>query len=109
MGNPAGNPATMMTSHASPVTHKNYLNADKGLISWLLTRDHKRIGLMFLASVILFLFVGGLFALLVRLELTTPGPTIMEAATYNRMFTLHGIVMIFLFMIPAIPSAFGNF
>jgi cytochrome c oxidase subunit 1 len=104
-----GTPAMITTTHSAPIPHKTYLNADKGLLSWLLTRDHKRIGLMFLASVILFLFVGGIFALLVRMELLTPGPTIMDAATYNRMFTLHGIVMIFLFMIPAIPSAFGNF
>src|SRR4051794_16194112 len=92
--------------HARPL---NYLNCETTVMSWLGTKDHKRIGLMFLASVILFLFVGGVFALLVRIELLTPGPTIMTAVQYNRAFTLHGIVMIFLFMIPAIPSAFGNF
>ena len=79
-------------------------------MSWLITRDHKRIGVMFLvATTISFFAVGGVFALLIRLELLTPGPTIMDAMTYNRMFTLHGVVMIFLFMIPAIPSGFGNF
>jgi cytochrome c oxidase subunit 1 len=64
---------------------------------------------MFLVATTISLFIGGLFALLIRIELLTPGPTIMDAMTYNRMFTLHGVVMIFLFMIPAIPSGFGNF
>src|SRR5512145_1720299 len=89
---------------------RNYLNAPAtGIASWLNTRDHKRIGVMFLVATTISFALGGLFALLIRLELLTPGPTIMDAMTYNRMFTLHGIVMIFLFMIPAIPSGFGNF
>jgi cytochrome c oxidase subunit 1 len=87
----------------------NYLNAEKGIRSWLLTLDHKRIGVMYLALVIVGFALGGFFALALRLELLTPGPTVMDAMTYNRMFTLHGVVMIFLFMIPAIPSVFGNF
>jgi cytochrome c oxidase subunit I len=87
----------------------NYLNADRGVRSWLLTLDHKRIGIMYLVSVLLAFLLGGIFAMGVRLELTTPEPTIMSANTYNRMFTLHGVVMIFLFMIPAIPGVFGNF
>ncbi len=88
---------------------RNYLNAEAGIRSWLLTRDHKRIGIMFLVLTTISFFLGGVFALLVRIELLTPGPTIMNAMTYNRMFTLHGVVMIFLFMIPAIPATFGNF
>jgi len=87
----------------------NYINADRGVLSWLLTQDHKRIALMYFASVLVFFLVGGIFAMAVRLELLTPEPTIMGANTYNRMFTLHGVVMIFLFMIPAIPGIFGNF
>ncbi|GEJ59046.1 cbb3-type cytochrome c oxidase subunit I [Anaeromyxobacter diazotrophicus] len=104
-------PATTPPSPADAPAYnpRNYLNAEAGIRSWLLTRDHKRIGIMFLALTTLFFFVGGLFALLVRIELLTPGPTIMSAMTYNRMFTLHGVVMIFLFMIPAIPGIFGNF
>src|SRR5262249_49495808 len=94
---------------ATPAEPKNYLNCETSFKSWLLTRDHKRIGLMFLASVTVALFLGGLFAMLIRIELLTPDETIMSAQTYNRMFTLHGVVMIFLFMIPAIPSGFGNF
>ena len=87
----------------------NYLNADRGVWSWLSTLDHKRIALMYLVSVLFFFLIGGIFAMAIRLELLTPGPTIMSANTYNRMFTLHGVVMIFMFMIPAIPGVFGNF
>src|SRR5215510_5439852 len=87
----------------------NYLNADRGIRSWLLTLDHKRIAVMYFVSVLFMFLVGGIFAMAVRLELLTPGPTIMGANTYNRMFTLHGVVMIFMFMIPAIPGVFGNF
>jgi len=94
----------------APLAPRTYLNAPAtGLKSWLLTLDHKRIGVMFLIATTVALFLGGVFALLIRIELLTPGPTIMDAMTYNRMFTLHGVVMIFLFMIPAIPSGFGNF
>lgn len=87
----------------------NYLTDYKGLWSWLYTLDHKRIGILYLASTMLFFFVGGIFALLVRLELLTPGQTIMGAAAYNKAFTLHGAIMIFLFIIPVIPAALGNF
>jgi cytochrome c oxidase subunit I len=87
----------------------NYLNADRGVWSWLTTIDHKRIGVMYLVSVLIAFLLGGIFAMALRVELLTPGPTIMGANTYNRMFTLHGVVMIFLFMIPAIPGVFGNF
>ncbi len=87
----------------------NYLNAEKGVRSWLTTLDHKRIGVMYLGLTLISFFLGGVFALLLRLELLTPGPTVMDAMAYNRMFTLHGVIMIFLFMIPAIPGIFGNF
>jgi cytochrome c oxidase subunit I len=87
----------------------NYLTADAGVRSWLTTLDHKRIGIMYLVLTSLAFALGGFFALVIRLELLTPGPTIIDAQTYNRIFTLHGVVMIFLFMIPAIPSIFGNF
>jgi cytochrome c oxidase subunit I len=104
-------PATTPPPPADAPAHnpRNYLNSAAGIGSWLLTRDHKRIGIMFLVATTLSFAVGGFFAMLIRVELLTPGPTIMNAMTYNRMFTLHGVVMIFLFMIPAIPGAFGNF
>lgn len=86
----------------------NYLSEPKGLKSWLLTRDHKRIGLMYLFAIMFFFMVGGIFAMLLRLELLHPGPDIMEADTYNQFFTLHGAIMIFLFIIPSIPAALGN-
>lgn len=93
-----------------PVFPKDhYLNDGKTVMSWLGSLDHKRIAILYLVSVLFFFLVGGTFALLVRIELLTPGPTIMDALAYNRSFTMHGIVMIFLFMIPAIPGVFGNF
>jgi cytochrome c oxidase subunit 1 len=95
-----------MASHETSVS---YLQTGKGIRSWLTTLDHKRIGVMYLISILTAFFVGGVFALLVRLELFTPGRTIMSAQTYNRMFTLHGAVMVFLFIIPSIPAALGNF
>lgn len=91
----------------SPAVH--YLNEHKGLKSWLTTVDHKRIGVMYLWSILIAFFLGGVFALAVRLELLTPKTTIMSAETYNRAFTLHGAIMIFLFIIPSIPAALGNF
>jgi cytochrome c oxidase subunit 1 len=87
----------------------NYLNAKRGIASWLLTVDHKRIGIMYLGAVLLFFLVGGLLALGVRTELLTPGKDIVDANNYNRLFTLHGAVMVFLFIIPSIPAALGNF
>src|SRR5258708_1727370 len=94
-------------SHGDP--HANYLKAKRGIASWMLTYDHKRIGLMYLTMVSTAFLVGGIFALLVRLELFTRGKPIVDAETYNRFFTLHGAVMVFLFIIPSVPAALGNF
>ncbi len=91
------------------VHHADYLEEPRGFWSWLTTVDHKRIGLMYMWSVLFFFLVGGIFALLIRLELLTPKQTIMDAETYNRVFTLHGAIMTFLVIIPAIPAALGNF
>ena len=87
----------------------NYLNERRGFLSWAFTLDHKRIGVMYLWSVLIAFFLGGVFAMLLRLELLTPEETIMGADAYNQSFTLHGAIMIFLFIIPAIPAALGNF
>jgi len=95
--------------HAHGDPDANYLTATRGIGSWLTTVDHKRIGLMYLFMVCLAFLAGGIFALLVRLELFTRGKTIMDAETYNRFFTLHGAIMVFLFIIPSIPAALGNF
>ncbi|MFA6956350.1 MAG: cytochrome c oxidase subunit I [Thermoanaerobaculia bacterium] len=87
----------------------NYLNAEHGLLSWLFTVDHKRIAILYLISVTILFFVGGVFALLLRLELLTPQGDLFTSDTYNKLFTLHGVVMIFFFLIPAVPAVMGNF
>jgi cytochrome c oxidase subunit 1 len=87
----------------------NYLNVDYGVRSWLLTTDHKRIALLYLASITFMFFLGGLFALFIRLELLTPGPDVVGSDTYNKLFTMHGIIMIFFFLVPSIPAVLGNF
>jgi cytochrome c oxidase subunit I len=92
-----------------PEEEPDYLHVERGLRSWLFTTDHKRIGVMFYGLVVLMLVLGGSFALVLRTELLTPEKTIIDALTYNRMFTLHGVTMVWLFMIPSIPNAFGNF
>ena len=87
----------------------NYINNGHGIASWLLTKDHKRIALLYLISVTAFFAVGGFFALLVRLELLTPAGDLLTAESYNKMFTMHGVVMVFFFLIPSIPATLGNF
>ncbi|QXD15959.1 cytochrome c oxidase subunit I [Rhodocaloribacter litoris] len=101
-------PATATGSVHHGAGH-NYLNHAKSLKSWLLTLDHKRIGLMYLVTVSLAFLAGGILALLVRAELIAPGQTIMDAQTYNQIFSLHGIIMVFAFIIPSIPAVMGNF
>ncbi len=84
-------------------------NKHKGILSWLLTVDHKRIGLLYLYTMLLFFAVAVGLGFMIRLELLTPGETVVKPQTYNQMFTLHGIIMIFLFIIPGLPAVFGNF
>ncbi len=104
----------MATAAHAAEPHTNYLNAKKGVWSWMTTVDHKRIGIMYLTMILTSFFLGGVFAMLVRLSLLNPkhmifGKVIFDAETYNRVFTLHGVVMVFLFIIPSIPAALGNF
>lgn len=87
----------------------HYLNTDYGILSWLLTRDHKRIAILYLISVTLFFALGGAMAVFIRLELATPAGDVVTTDIYNRLFTMHGILMTFFFLIPAIPSTLGNF
>jgi cytochrome c oxidase subunit 1 len=87
----------------------NYLNAEYGLKSWLLTRDHKRIALLYLGSISFFFIIGGIYAMLIRLELLTPQGDLLQSTTYNKVFTQHGIIMVFFFLIPSIPATLGNF
>jgi cytochrome c oxidase subunit 1 len=96
------------TAVESP-TAVNYLNARYGIKSWLLTTDHKRIALLYLASITFFFLIGGISAVLIRLHLIEPQGALLQPATYNRMFSMHGIVMIFFFLIPSIPAVMGNF
>src|SRR6185503_16936427 len=98
-----------MTALAARSLRPNYLNAAYGVKSWLLTKDHKRIALLYLASVTLFFAVGGIFAGLIRVELLTPQGDLVTSDTYNRLFTMHGVVMIFFFLIPVVPAVLGNF
>ena len=87
----------------------NYLNAEYGVKSWLLTKDHKRIALLYLGAVSFFFFIGSLYAMAIRLELLTPQGDLVQSSTYNKMFTQHGIIMVFFFLIPSIPATLGNF
>jgi cytochrome c oxidase subunit 1 len=98
-----------MATVAVIAERENYLNQEYGIRSWLLTTDHKRIALLYLASITFFFFVGGFFALLIRLELLTPAGDLVQADTYNKLFSMHGQVMIFFFLIPSIPAVLGNF
>src|SRR5580692_2441059 len=97
-----------------PRPAKNYLNETTGIWSWMSTVDHKRIGIMYLVAVSAAFGIGGTFALLVRLALLNPQHTLfgkhwVDAEMYNRFFTLHGVVMVFLFIIPSIPASLANF
>lgn len=95
--------------HAVVDLDNDYIHEGYGVKSWLLTVDHKRIAILYLISITIFFFVGGFFAFLLRLELMTPQGDIVSAETYNKLFTMHGVVMIFFFLIPSIPAVLGNF
>ena len=88
---------------------EDYLNISHKVKSWLLTRDHKRIGIMYMISITLFFFIGGAAAVVMRLELMTPRGDLVQAENYNKLFTLHGVMMVFFFLIPSIPTTLGNF
>src|SRR3569832_1541223 len=92
-----------------PPPKVNYINAMYGLKSWLLTKDHKRIALLYLGSITFFFFIGGIYALMIRLELLTPQGDFLQSTTYNKVNTQHSIIMIFFFLIPSIPATLGNF
>jgi len=103
-----------MTAHATgasfrEATHTIWGDHQKGILSWILSIDHKRIGFLYLYSILSFVAIGVLIGLTMRLELIAPGRTIVGATFYNSLFTLHGVIMIFLFIIPGLPAIFGNF
>jgi cytochrome c oxidase subunit I len=99
----------MITATPPVATKKNYLNQTEGLKSWLLTHDHKRIAILYLLGVTFYFALGGIFAVLIRLELATPAGDLVESNTYNKLFTMHGVIMVFIFLVPSIPAVFGNF
>jgi cytochrome c oxidase subunit 1 len=100
-----------MSTQGAPLesSRVHYLNANYGIKSWLLTTDHKRIALLYLGSITLMFFVGGAFAVLMRLHLIEPQGALVEPDTYNKLFTLHGVIMVFFFLVPSIPATLGNF
>ncbi len=100
---------TANPSGVNSVSYLEYKGRHKGIKSWIFSTDHKRIGILYLISMLTFFAVGVTFGFLMRLELFSPGPSIMDPQTYNSIFTLHGIIMIFLFIIPGLPAVFGNF
>jgi cytochrome c oxidase subunit I len=99
----------MATVQVQAVPEQDYLNSETGLGSWFLTTDHKRIALLYLFSIVFMFFIGAIFATVIRIELLTPKGDFVQPDTYNKMFTMHGLVMIFFFLIPSIPAVLGNF
>lgn len=98
-----------MSHQVATKPRENYLNASHGLKSWLTTLDHKRIGVLYLITISFFFVIGGIMAALIRLELLTPKSDVFLSDTYNKIFTLHGVTLIFFFLIPSIPAVLGNF
>src|SRR6202041_1343636 len=101
----------MSTALQEPQTTEtvNYLNAQYGWKSWLFTTDHKRIAVLYLISISVMFALGGVFAMLIRVELLTPEGDLVNSDTYNKLFTMHGVVMVFFFLVPSIPATLGNF
>jgi cytochrome c oxidase subunit I len=101
--------STATTTLTPVMPAKHFLNDNYGIRSWLLTKDHKRIAILYLFSITFFFFLGGLFAALIRLELVTPQGDLFNSDTYNKLFSMHGINMVFFFLVPSIPATLGNF
>ena len=96
-----------MSSHSNEAL--SYLKVGRSIWGWVTTTDHKKIGIMYLFAILGFFIIGGAAAMLMRIELIAPGPTIVDAQAYNVLLTLHGAIMIFLFIVPGIPATLGNF
>src|SRR5215813_1975096 len=102
--------STAVTTIVKPeMPQKHFLNDNYGIRSWLLTKDHKRIAILYLISITFFFMIGGTYASLIRLQLLTPNGELFQPDTYNRLFTMHGVNMIFFFLIPSVPATLGNF
>ncbi|MFT5369604.1 MAG: cytochrome c oxidase subunit 1, partial [Candidatus Latescibacterota bacterium] len=96
-----------VTASGYAASETNYLNNGYGLKSWLLTKDHKRIAVLYMISISIFFALGGVFAGLIRLELLTPQGDFAHSDTYNKLFTMHGVIMVFFFLVPSIPATLG--
>jgi cytochrome c oxidase subunit I len=101
--------STAVTTIKPVMPEKHYLNDNYGIRSWLLTKDHKRIAVLYLFSITFFFMIGGVYASLIRLHLLVPEGALFQADTYNKLFTMHGVNMIFFFLIPSVPATIGNF
>ncbi|HEV3041666.1 MAG TPA: cytochrome c oxidase subunit I [Candidatus Angelobacter sp.] len=101
--------STIQTPPQLEMPKKHYLNDNYGIRSWLLTKDHKRIAVLYLISITFFFFIGGIFAALIRLHLLVPEGALFQADVYNKMFSMHGVNMVFFFLVPSIPATLGNF
>ena len=97
-----------MSNNSSYISYLDYQGKHKGLLGWLTSTDHKRIGLMYFYAMTVFFLIAAVLGVLMRIELMYPGETIMSAQTYNATFTVHGIIMIFLVVIPGLSATFGN-
>jgi len=101
--------AVILDSNGKEPSYLDYKGKYSGIRGWIFSTDHKRIGILYLIGILTFFIAGATFGFLMRLELISPGETIVSAQTYNKFFTLHGVIMVFLFIIPGIPAVFGNF
>src|SRR5438552_2009691 len=99
----------LVVERSGEFARQNYLSIHRGVRAWLLTKDHKRIGLLYLGTILIFFLIASVAAALMRIELLTPQPDLVAAETYNKLFTIHGVLMVWFFLIPSIPAVLGNF
>ena len=107
--NTISNATTTVVRHSGAYALDNYLTAAQGVKSWLLTTDHKRVGILYLWTILVFFLIAAVAAALMRIELLTPAGDLVTSETYNKLFTVHGVLMVWFFLIPSIPAVLGNF
>src|SRR5437763_10668500 len=107
--NATPNATTTIVRHSGAYALDNYLTSGQGVKSWLLTTDHKRIGILYLWTILVFFLIATVAAALMRIELLTPEGDLVTSETYNKLFTIHGVLMVWFFLIPSIPTVLGNF
>src|ERR1041385_7371872 len=105
----ADNATAVVIRTAGEVAPVNYLSREHSVRSWLLTTDHKRIGILYLWTIIVFFVIASVAAAMMRIELLTPQGDLVTSETYNKLFTIHGVLMVWFFLIPSIPAVLGNF